>query len=96
LRIERTVDKRFVGKYYLDITTKDNRTIKFFVKDENLKLFNFLVIYSNPKDPNLYYKFAYKYKLNCSKNYSSWEIYDPIEEFKRQGVDLEDSVLLFD
>ena len=86
-KIDKTNDKKNYGKYILDITTKDNRTFKFYIlKDDQQKLHHHLSIFANPKDPNLYYKFAVKYRETHPVNNNGWEIYDPLKEFDRQGL----------
>ena len=85
-KIEKTNIKKNYGKYSIDLTTKDNRSFRFdILKDDNQKLFHYLSNFVQPKDTNLYYKFAVKYRDYHPVNSNGWEIYDPIKEYSRQG-----------
>lgn len=90
LKIDKTNDKKNIGKYLLEITSKDNRTFKFYLhKDEQQKLYQHLLKFDNPRDTLIYYKFAIKYRESHPVNMDGWEIYDALSEYKRQGIDLE-------
>ncbi len=90
LKLDKTNDKKNIGKYLLEITTKDNRTFKFYVlKDEQQKLYQHLLRFDNPKDTSIYYKFSVKYRESHPVNIDGWEMYDALCEYKRQGIDFE-------
>ena len=76
--------------YYLEITLKDTRIIRFYVKD-NIHSSFFLNSQSLifPKDIKDIYIFTdlYHKEIRKEKNYfNGWSIYDPIREFSREGV----------
>lgn len=92
-KLDRSNDKKNVGKYFLEIMTKDNRTFKFYIlKDEQQKLYQHLLKYENPKEISIFYKFAYKYRESHPVNNDGWNIYDPLLEFERQGLHFENKV----
>ena len=76
--------------YFIQITLKDTREIKFYVKDNIYSTF-FINLESAtfPKELKNLYTFseAYHNEIKKEKNYfNGWNIYDPIREFSRQGV----------
>ena len=76
--------------YYIELTLKDTRVLKFHVKDNtNCTFFLNLESLAFPKDINYLYTFTelYHNEIKKEKNYfNGWGIYDPIREFSRQGV----------
>ena len=85
--MEKVIDKKTPTNYQLEFSTKDNRSFKFYVyNDESQKLFLRLISYLNPKDLFLYYKFAYRYREYHPANVDGWTIYKPKNEYKRQGI----------
>ena len=76
--------------YVIEVTLKDSRLIRFFVKDNihstfylNLETARF------PNDLKVLYKFTelYHNEIKKEKSYfNGWSIYDPIREFSREGV----------
>jgi myotubularin-related protein 1/2 len=76
--------------YLIDITLKDTRVIRFYVKDNiHSTFFSNLESTTFPKDLKNLYTFseAYHNEIKKEKNYfNGWNIYDPIREFSRQGV----------
>ena len=91
----------FKGKYddetkITTITLKDYRSFKILTKDNNIykKLFEAL---NNKVD---YYRYAQYYKnIQDKKNIiykkDGWNIYDPLIEYKRQGVEFSDKKFCF-
>ena len=76
--------------YYIELTLKDTRVLKFHVKDNaNCTFFLSFESLAFPKDINYLYTFTelYHNEIKKEKNYfNGWSIYDPIREFSRQGV----------
>ena len=76
--------------YYIELTLKDTRVLKFHVKDNaNCTFFLNFESLAFPKDINCLYTFTelYHNEIKKEKNYfNGWSIYDPIREFSRQGV----------
>ena len=76
--------------YVIEISLKDTRIIRFYVKD-NIHSTFFLNLESArfPNDLKDLYKFTelYHNEIKKEKNYfNGWTIYDPIREFSREGV----------
>lgn len=44
-----------------------------------------------PKDASLFYAFAHKYRESHDMDIDGWKLYDPMEEYKRQGINLEEN-----
>lgn len=88
------MEKKTPGKYFIEISTKDNRSIKICILgDEQQRLYYNLNIFSNPKEVTQFYKFAFKYRENYPDNSNiGWEIFNPIEEYLRQGINFDDPV----
>ena len=82
--------------YVIEVTLKDSRLIRFFVKDNihstfylNLETARF------PNDLKVLYKFTelYHNEIKKEKSYfNGWSIYDPIREFSREGVTEENNL----
>ena len=81
-------------KYTIDVTTKDNKNLKFIVNDdENSILYDYIAGRSFQKEIKGFYSIAYEYQKKREKpKINGWEIYDPIEEYSRQGLDLKTGV----
>ena len=88
------IEKKNPGKYFMEISTKDNRTIKIcIIGDEQQKLYYNLNIFSNPKEVTQFYKFAFKYRETYPENSNiGWDIYNPLDEYLRQGINFDDNV----
>ena len=76
--------------YVIEITLKDTRIIRFYVKD-NIKCSFYFNLESStfPKDIKNLYIFTelYHNEIKKEKNYfNGWGLYDPIREFSREGV----------
>jgi myotubularin-related protein 1/2 len=73
---------------YLDIYSKDGRFIKFgFMKfDECKRAYDCLNQYVFPAKEEYLFAFYYRLKTPIPAHLDGWNLYDPIEEFKRQGV----------
>ncbi|XP_056302767.1 myotubularin-related protein 1b isoform X3 [Danio aesculapii] len=70
----------------LEIVCKDLRTPRFAYKKEgqnNLEMFKILSKYAFPLSHNLPL-FAFKYRETFPED--GWKIYDPVAEYKRQGI----------
>jgi len=82
--------KKDYNSYIIEVTLKDTRILRFYVKDDVLS--TFFIVLENlalPKNIQNYYTFTelYQNELKKEKNYfNGWAIYDPIREFSRQGV----------
>ena len=76
--------------YIIEITLKDTRIIRFYVKDNIQCSFYFNLESSTfPKDIKNLYTFTelYHNEIKKEKNYfNGWGLYDPIREFSREGV----------
>lgn len=89
-KLDKSNDKKNIGKYFLEITTKDNRFFKFYLlKDDQQKIYQHLLKYDSPKDISIYYKFALKYREFHPVNNNGWDVYDALTEYKRQGLNFE-------
>lgn len=88
-KIEKTVDKKQIGKYNIEITTKDNRQLKLIIVNDDFKLFLIIQKFACPENPRNYSFFAkkfcdiYKYKIQID----GWRVYNLETEFLRQKVD---------
>lgn len=97
--VEVTMNKKNANEMYVDIETKDFRTIRFIVNDQNKgkELWNTI---RSVAFPNVLSKevFALKYKYtpptstgDCEATVhlptNGWDIYDMRREFERQGID---------
>ena len=76
--------------YYIELTLKDTRVLKFHVKDDTKSTFylNFESL-AFPRDAKMLYSFTELYHnvIKKEKHYfNGWSIYDPIREFSREGV----------
>ena len=76
--------------YIIEMTLKDTRVIRFYVKD-NIHSTFYLNLENSafPKDIKNLYNFTKLYhdEIKKEKNYfNGWSIYDPIREFSREGV----------
>jgi myotubularin-related protein 1/2 len=94
-KFDKTSDKKNLKKYSLDVTTKDTRVLKFVIVADQLKFYANLNSYLVPKDVSGYYSFAKKYREalfnDSSYDYEDgWKIYDPLAEYKRQGLNFND------
>ena len=82
--------KKDYNSYIIEVTLKDTRILRFYVKDDYLS--TFFIVLENlalPKNLQNFYNFTelYQNELKKEKNYfNGWAIYDPIREFSRQGV----------
>lgn len=84
-------------KYFIEISTKDNRLIRLCILDDiNNKLYSELYKYTFPKDAEIFSKFAMKYKekYHPTSDKEGWGIYKYEEEYARQGIKYNDPVLL--
>ena len=76
--------------YYIELTLKDTRVLKFHVKDNANSTFylNFESL-AFPRDIKNLYTFTelYHNAIKKEKHYfNGWSIYDPVREFSREGV----------
>ena len=76
--------------YYIELTLKDTRVLKFHVKDNANSTFylNFESL-AFPRDIQNLYNFTELYHnvIKKEKHYfNGWSIYDPVREFSREGV----------
>ena len=76
--------------YVIEITLKDTRLIRLYVKD-NIHYTFYLNLESSrfPNDLKVFYNFTelYHNEIKKEKNYfNGWALYDPIREFSREGV----------
>ena len=78
------------------ITLKDYRSFKIYSTNNNIynKLFN------QPKEKKEFYKYALFYKTQQDKNnvtykINGWNLYDPVCEYLRQGVEFSDTKFCF-
>lgn len=73
---------------FLDIYSKDGRYIKFgFPKfDECKRAYDCLNLYVFPAKDEYLFAFYYKLRAPIPAHLDGWNLYDPIEEFKRQGI----------
>ena len=91
-RLEKTSDKKNPKNYTLEITTKDLRTLKFIILNEQVKFYANLNNFLFQKDHNQIYNFVYKYREIQEKNTEEgWKIFNPFIEFARQGLDFIES-----
>ena len=90
-KLNKIVDQKIIyGSYYLEITLKDTRIIKFLLNDNSSATF-YLNLDNDtfPTNPQNLFKFAAEYnkKIQKEKNiFDGWKVYDPIKEFCRQGI----------
>jgi hypothetical protein len=93
-KVDKSSEKKNFIKFTLELTLKDCRVIKFIIISDQLKFYanlNNLVFH---KDSQLYYLFTYKYKDSVfdkdSELVDGWKLYNPIEEYLRQGINFDD------
>ena len=91
-KLERYSDKKSNSKYVIEISTKDQRNLKFLIFNEEKHFYNDLNKLINPKDFTDIIKFAIRYRETHPVNYDGWKIYKMRDEFKRQGVVYENYV----
>ena len=90
-KLEKIQNAKFdYDTYFIEMTLKDTRIIRFYVKD-NIHCTFFLNCQSLtfPKDIKNLYTFTelYHNEIKKEKNYfNGWGIYDPVREFSREGV----------
>ena len=90
-KLEKIQNAKFdYDTYFIEMTLKDTRIIRFYVKD-NIHCTFFLNCQSLtfPKDVKNLYTFTelYHNEIKKEKNYfNGWGIYDPVREFSREGV----------
>ena len=85
-KIEQTSSKKSHSKYLMEISTKDNRNLRFNVFNEEKTLYNHLHKLSNPKEFTDFLKYTMRYRESHPVNNDGWRIYKMKNEFKRQGV----------
>jgi myotubularin-related protein 1/2 len=93
-KIEKTNDKKNMTRYSIDISTKDYRNIKFIISSDQLKFYANLNNFVFPREYSLNFTFAFKFREASYEEVSfvdGWKIYDPISEYKRQGIQFDDS-----
>ena len=77
-------------QFSMELTLKDSRVIKFYVKDDLYSTFFLnLETYAFPKDSKYIYNFTklYNDEINKQKKIlNGWNIYDPKIEFSRMGI----------
>jgi hypothetical protein len=73
---------------YLEVYSKDGRTLRFgFMKfDEAKRAYDCIGSYVFPQKDEFLFAFYYKIKTPIPEHLDGWNLYDPIEEFKRQGI----------
>lgn len=89
-KLERSLDKRDPVISFIDIYSKDGRTIRLRFKEgtESSATLQYLQIYSFPDKKDYFFAFDhYKAARELEEKYQGWKIYDIEKEFKRQGVD---------
>lgn len=77
------------SSFSIDVLMKDTRIIRFYITTKKSKIADSINKACNPKDKNAYFVYSAKYLSLMSKDehyFDGWELYDPISEFKRQGV----------
>lgn len=92
-KIEKSSEKKNITRYSLEIMLKDTRLIKFIINNEQLKFFANMNNFVFPRDYNFYYAFSFRYKeatynfIRGDSTYvDGWTIYDPKQEYLRQGM----------
>ena len=85
---------KFLGRNIIEIISKQNQNHKFVILDEELEIFNKLSKMIQPKDPKDYFTISKTYKKSLGKNLSieGWKIYNALEEYQRQNLNLFDQV----
>lgn len=89
-KLERSLDKKDPVISFIDIYSKDGRTIRLRFKEgtESSATLQYLQIYSFPEKKDYFFAFDhFKAERELEEKYQGWKIYDIEKEFKRQGVD---------
>lgn len=88
-KVEKNTEKKNFTKHFLEISLKDTRVLKFIIMSDKLKFYANLNSSVFPKDLSAFYPFSKFYLDQISQENSftdGWKIYDPIEEYERQGI----------
>ena len=91
-RVDISTNKQLIGKYIIDISTKDNRFQRFIINNEQNILYHNLKNILSHKDLTHFYQFAKRYREYSPVNVDGWLIYDPLEEYKRQQINFDNDV----
>ena len=82
-------------KYSLELQLKDSRILKFIILSDQLKFYANLNNYVFVKDSLQFYLFSFKYREYYEMMVDGWKLYDPVEEYSRQGVMTDNPKLSF-
>lgn len=90
-KVVKVQEKEGIFSVPIDVILKDTRVIRFHIWDKAaLKFYNAIITNCFPRDPYNYFAFTLDYKNALFENnayyFNGWDLYDPIKEFKRQGV----------
>ena len=91
-RIEKQFEKKVLDSFFVDIYTKDRRHLRFsFLYDQfpvgndiTLTLFRTCFPTATRIKKEL---FTYEFKMKYDLKHEGWNVYDPMKEFKRQGIE---------
>ena len=81
--------------YSITIISKDNKNLKYIILDDDTLMLFDKINDNLPKNAKEYYNFAYEYKKKHHSINDCWDIYDPLKEYTRQGINLKDGVVKF-
>lgn len=98
-KILKVQEREGIFSYPIDVILKDTRILRFHIWDrDSAKFYNTLNEAALPKDPYSYFNFTSDYskalKEEDENYFNGWDLYNPLQEYHRQGITEENDLKL--